>query len=97
MRDEAALIAIHAAFSDPVIWKRADDEQSLDAVLFYEDGGLPYSDGGSVNRRGYEILKSALPIEPENGDLIIDGPTWRVIEAIDYAEAAAWRVMVEVA
>lgn len=95
--DLSALTDIAAAFSQPVTWTQNPTVVNVRAVLFNARGDDPIGTGMSVRQRGYEIPQAALPFEPKNGDVISDaGQDWRVIDVMDYEEALAWRVQVEI-
>lgn len=94
--DAAALADIHAAFAQPVTWRQDGTIVDVSAVLFNGHGDDPIGVGMSVRRRGYEVRKADLPFDPRSGDNITDsGQQWRVIDVMEYDEAAAWRVHVE--
>jgi hypothetical protein len=94
--DMSALSDIAAAFAQPVTWQQNGQTVPAAAVAFNTRGDDPIGTGNSVRQRGFEIPKASLPFEPANGDLITDdGQQWRVIDVMDYDEARAWRVQVE--
>jgi hypothetical protein len=97
MTDLAALQAIHDAFAVPVEWTQGSTVVSdISAIAFHDPGDDPIGVGRSVRQKGFEARKSDLPFEPALDDQIDDaGVIWRVIDVMDYEEAAAWRVMVE--
>lgn len=87
-----------AEFAGPVTFTQgATVRPDVDAVPMNGAGAGLYGDGGNIRQRAFEIGWDKLPgITPKNGDLIDDGDTvWRVIEVINYREAAAWRLPVE--
>lgn len=94
----SALAAIHTAFARAVEW-RQDGQNALNctAVKFTPRAEhLPFSDGGSLASRGYEVPQTSLPFRPRRGDTITDaGTTWRIIQVQEYDIAEAWRVHVE--
>jgi hypothetical protein len=95
--DTAALNDIHAAFAQPISWQQDAAQVNAVAVVFNARGDDPIGDGMSVRQRGYEIQQNALPFEPRNGAIITDaGTQWRVIDVMEYDEARAWRVQVEI-
>jgi hypothetical protein len=99
MLPPAALAAIHSAFARSVIWQRAGEAAVPCAAIDFipeADIDAPFSGGGSISARGYEVPKAALPFAPRNGDQIIDGDNvWKVIQVKRYDIADAWRVHVE--
>jgi hypothetical protein len=94
--DISALSDIAAAFAQPVTWKQNAQTVATKAVAFNARGDDPIGTGNSVRQHGYEIPKVSLPFQPANGDTITDdGQQYRVIDVMDYEEARAWRVQVE--
>jgi hypothetical protein len=96
--DISALSDIAAAFAQPVTWNQKSglSNYATSAVAFNARGDDPIGTGNSVRQRGYEIPKASLPFQPANGDTITaDGQQYRVIDVMDYEEARAWRVQVE--
>lgn len=96
--DAEMLADIHAAFAEPITWQQDSTIVSVTAVPFDAGGDDQIGVGMSVRQRGYEVQLADLPFEPRNGDIITDnGRSWRVIDAMEYEEACAWRVQVEIA
>lgn len=96
--DLQSLDAINAAFAGPVTYAQgATVLADVPAIPMNNAGAGLFGDGGNIRQRGYEIQWADLPgLTPVNGDLITDdGQQWRVLEVINYREAAAWRLPVE--
>lgn len=96
MSDDADLLAIHAEYARRVLFTGGGVvAKPIGAVRSLGTAPAFQGPGQTARKRTYELLKADVPEKPDKSSTLVDGGSWRVIEATDRADALAWVVAVE--
>ena len=95
---EAELAAIHAAFAETVTYTGGGlTSADISAVRSDVPADAFAGPGSTARQISFEVLASAFPAEPANGDTLVDATAqgWKVIDVTRRRDVAAWSLIVE--